>query len=144
MIPYVIEENRLDDAMLVIRQIPEFENIPEADRILSRLVNTPHLILSASIDSVPIGFKIGYERDGMFYSWLGGILPEYRNKGIASALAEKQEEWAKTHGYTTIWMKTRNCFPEMLMMAIGRGFRIIGFDPREEVGQHRIVLEKSI
>ena len=144
MIPFVIEENRLEDVMLVLSQIPEFENIPDAGSIQSRLNEKPHLILSASNETGPIGFKIGYEREGKFYSWLGAILPMYRNKGIASALADRQEEWAKNQGYTTIWMKTRNCFPEMMMMAVGRGFRIVGFDPREEVGQHRIVLEKSI
>jgi GNAT superfamily N-acetyltransferase len=144
MIPFVIEENRLEDVMLVLSQIPEFEKTPDAGSIQSRLIDKPHLVLSARNDSGPRGFKIGYERDRKFYSWLGGVLPEYRNKGIASALASRQEEWAKNQGYTTIWMKTRNCFPEMLMMAIGRGFRIVGFDPRKEVGQHRIVLEKSI
>ena len=144
MIPFTIEENKLEDIVNVLRLIPEFENIPDVGSIQKRLIDKPHLILSAYHESTPIGFKIGYERDGKFYSWLGGTLPAYRSKGIASALADKQEEWAKNQGYTTIWMKTRNCFPEMLMMAIGRGFRIVGFDLREVVGQHRIVLEKSI
>jgi len=144
MIPYIIEENKLDDVMEVLALIPEFENTPDAAAIQTRLTQLPHLILSARNDSGPIGFKIGYERDGKFYSWLGAIAPAYRNKGIATALANRQEEWARNQGYTAIWMKTRNCFPEMLIMAIGRGFRMVGFDPREEVGQHRIVLEKSI
>ena len=144
MIPFIIEENKLDDVLEVLALIPEFENKPDSAAIQSRLVHLPHLILSASNAAGPIGFKIGYERDGKFYSWLGAITPAYRNKGIATALADKQEEWARIQGYTTIWMKTRNCFPEMLMMAIARGFRIVGFDLREEVGQHRIVLEKSL
>jgi len=144
MISFIIEENKLDDVLEVLALIPEFENTPDISGIQSRLAQRPHLILSARIDAGPIGFKIGYERDGNFYSWLGAIAPPYRNKGIGTALANRQEEWARNQGYTAIWMKTRNCFPEMLMMAIGRGFRIVGFDPREEVGQHRIVLEKSI
>jgi len=144
MIPFILEENRLDDVLEVMAQIPEFENIPDATRIQSRLAHRPHLILTARNDSGPIGFKVGYDRDGKFYSWLGAVAPAYRNKGIATALAERQEDWARNQGYNAIWMKTRNCFPEMLLMAIGRGFRIVGFDPKEEVGQHRIVLEKSI
>jgi GNAT superfamily N-acetyltransferase len=144
MIPCVIVENSLEDVIHVLSQIPEFESIPDTDHILSRLDNKSQLILSARVESMPIGFKIGYERNGKFYSWLGAITPAFRNKGIASALASRQEEWVRNQGYTTIWMKTRNCFPEMLMMAIGRGFRIVGFDPKEVVGQHRIVLEKSI
>ena len=144
MTPYIIEENKLGDILQALDLIPEFDNRPDLQRIQSRLAGKPHLILSARDQSGPIAFKIGYERDGMFYSWLGGVVPTHRNKGVASALAARQEEWARKQGYTTIWMKTRNCFPEMLIMAIGRGFRIVGFDPREDVGQHRIVLEKSI
>ena len=144
MIPFIIEENKLDDVLEVLALIPEFENIPDAASIQTRLSQLPHLILSARNDSGPIAFKIGYEMDGKFYSWLGAIAPSFRNKGIATALADKQEEWARNQGYAVIWMKTRNRFPKMLLMAIGRGFRIVGFDAREEVGQHRIVLEKSI
>ena len=144
MISFIIEENKLEDALEVLALIPEFENIPDAASIQARLSQHPHLILSARNDSGPIGFKIGYERDGKFYSWLGAIAPGYRNNRIATALADKQEEWARNQGYAAIWMKTRNRFPEMLLMAIGRGFCIVGFDPRGEVGQHRIVLEKSI
>lgn len=144
MAPFFIEENKLEDVLEVLALIPEFDNIPDAASIQSRLGHLPHLILSARNESGPIGFKVGYERDGKFYSWLGAIAPAYRHKGVATALANRQEEWARNQGYTAIWMKTRNRFPQMLLMAIGRGFRIVGFMAKEEVGQHRIVLEKSI
>ena len=35
---------------------------------------------------LPIGFKVGYERDGYFYSWMGGVLSDYRKKGVAQNL----------------------------------------------------------
>jgi GNAT superfamily N-acetyltransferase len=91
-----------------------------------------------------LGFKIGYERDGQFYSWLGAIIPSFRKMGIATAFANRQEEWARNHGYHTLWMKTRNRFPEMLIMALQRGFVITGFDAREHVREHRIILAKSL
>jgi predicted GNAT superfamily acetyltransferase len=144
MISYTIEENRLEGVVDVLNKIPEFDHLPSLDAIRNRLHKVPHLVLTGHSERITLGFKIGYERDGRFYSWLGAVLPEYRNKGVASALADRQEKWAKQQGYASVWMKTRNCFPSMLIMAIGRGFRIIGFDPREEIGQHRIVLEKSI
>jgi hypothetical protein len=41
-------------------------------------------------------------------------------------------------------MKTRNCFPAMLLMAHRRGFRITRVIPRSELGQNRIILEKAL
>ena len=130
--------------MQVMEAIPEFDALPNADHIQSRLLGKPHLILTAHDNDSPVGFKIGYERDGRFYSWLGGVIPSYRKYGVAGQLADHQEQWAKQQGYTSVWMKTRNRFPEMLLMAVRRGFRIIAIDPRDEIGEHRIVLEKSL
>jgi predicted GNAT superfamily acetyltransferase len=139
-----VGEGRLDDVMAVLQGIPEFDNLPDAEAIMVRLKDVPHLILTASDQGKAVGFKIGYERDGHFYSWLGGVIPSCRKHGIAGLLADKQEQWAKAQGYTTIWMKTRNRFPAMLLMAIRRGFRITRIEPRDKIAEHRIVLTKSL
>jgi GNAT superfamily N-acetyltransferase len=144
MIPLRIEENNLKDLESILLKIPEFEHLPTMGDIHSRIYGVRHLVLTAHDHFLVVGFKIGYERDGRFYSWLGGVVPPYRQQGVASLLADRQEQWAKEQGYPSIWMKTRNCFPEMLIMAIRRGFRITGFDPRDKIEEHRIVLEKSI
>ncbi len=144
MIPYRIEEGRPEDVINILLQIPEFENLPDADAISSRLKHTPHLILLAVSEQYIVGFKIGYERDHKFYSWLGAIHPEYRRQGIAGGLADAQETWARSRGYSKIWMKTRNRFPQMLIMALNRGFHIIQIDSGESIPEHRIILEKSL
>jgi len=141
---YTIKEGQLMDVIGLLPLIPEFYNIPSFEEVQNRIAGSPHLVLAAYVDGKPAGFKIGYERDHKFYSWLGAIHPDYRRTGIGSGLAEYQENWAKNNGYDSIWMKTRNCFPEMLIMAISRGFRIIGFIPHDDPGQHRIILEKSL
>ena len=130
--------------MEILALIPEFTDKPSSSEIEARIMDVPHLVLTAYHDDKPVGFKIGYERDNSFYSWLGAVLPEFRQSGIAARLADNQENWARHAGYSSVWMKTRNCFPEMLLMALGRGFSIIGFDSREEVSQHRIILAKSL
>lgn len=144
MTQFSIEENRLSDVMEILPFIPEFTKTPSYEDIQVRLCDVPYLVLTAYQDQRPVGFKIGYERDKAFYSWLGAIHPGYRRLGIASALADYQEKRAKEIGFTSIWMKTRNCFPEMLMMAFSRGFTIIGFDPQDDLNQHRIILAKSL
>ena len=144
MIPLTIRDGLLQDAFQLLSSIPEFENIPSVEIINERLSGVQHLILTAYLDGRVVGCKIGYERDGQFYSWLGAVHPEYRRQKIAETLAGYQERKAKEWGYASIWMKTRNCFPAMVIMAVSRGFNVIGIDPRDEIGQHRIILAKSI
>jgi len=139
-----LEENNLEAVLKILNVIPEFDDLPNSDRIKSRLLGKPHLMLTAHDGDLPVGFKIGYERDHRFYSWLGGVVPSHRSHGVAGKLADRQEEWAKQQGYTSVWMKTRNRFPAMLLMAVRRGFRITSIDPRDKIAEHRIVLEKSL
>ena len=144
MTSFIIEEDRLDAVEILLKDIPEFDIPPTLESIKARIKDVPHLILTAHDHETPLGFKIGYERDGRFYSWLGGVDGRFRQQGIASHLADYQEQWARKEGYRTIWMKTRNRFPQMLLMATQRGFRISSLHPRDKIGEHRIVLEKSL
>ena len=102
-----------------------------------------HLAI-ANIEDQPVGFKIGYERDqSEFYSWLGGVLPEYRGLGVAAKLMTTQHEWCQRQGYLKIGTKTQNRFKEMLMLNIKNGFEIIGTDPTDKDGM-KILMEKKI
>ena len=48
-----------------------------------------HLSILAFSNEKPVGFKIGYRYDlSTFYSWIGGVLPTYRQQGIATAMAQ--------------------------------------------------------
>ena len=139
-----IREDQLQDAVNLLQAIPEFENVPSIEAIHKRIDPVPHLVLTAYDDESPVGFKIGYVRDGVFYSWLGAVRPEYRQLQVAKTLAKAQEDWARENGFEKIWMKTRNCFPQMLIMAIRNGFKITGVDVRDDIHQTRITLEKSL
>ena len=90
----IIEENCLKDAILVSRQILEFEFVYPESIYNNRLKDVNHLILAAYINNEPVGFKIGYETSSKqnFYSWMGGVLPKYRQLGIAERLMEYQEQ----------------------------------------------------
>lgn len=139
-----IETADIAAAMQVAAMLPEFHNPPSAEVYRRRLSDVPHLILIARFGDQTVGFKVGYEREGSFYSWLGGVLPQYRRQGIARQLAAAQEAWAKKKGYDSITFKTRNQHRAMLIFALNNGFQIVGFREKETVATNRILLRKPL
>lgn len=139
-----ILESDIATIVQLSQAIPEFQNPHGAAEYHRRLDRVPHLILVAKMDNELIGFKVGYERDGYFYSWMGGVIPKFRKMGIAKALADKQEEWARQNGYDSITFKTRNQHKGMLLFALKNGFDIIGFKEKEVVATNRILLRKRL
>jgi ribosomal protein S18 acetylase RimI-like enzyme len=141
----IIHENQLENAIALSIQIPEFERPYEIEEYEKRLKGN-HLILTAHGDETTFGFKIGYDRfsDGSFYSWMGGVLPEFRRQGVANTLADYQENWAKEQGYKSIKLKTRNKHESMITFAFERGFDIIDSESNEDIREMRIWLEKHL
>ena len=88
--------------------------------------------------------QLGNEQGGEFYSWLGGVLLQYRRNGIAKALAEAQEVWAREQGYSCINFKTRNRHKDMLVFALKNSFQITGYEAREPLEESRIWLRKGL
>ncbi len=143
----IIREGTIAECIEISEKIPEFSsgNYDEA-AYLQRLSNTQYLILVAEKDQQVVGFKIGYDRyqDGSFYSWLGGVLPEYRKDSVAIQLAEEQEKWALASGFDAIRLKTRNRFMSMLIFALKNGFLIENIEVKETVENNRIILRKLL
>ena len=142
--PFSIENASIETVVALSQQIPEFADpYGEAD-YEQRLANTPHQILAAYHSGQPIGFKVGYAREDYFYSWMGAVLPAYREQGIAKALAARQETWAREQGFTKIRFKTRNYLRAMLHFGIANDFNIIAVIPQSNIKEYRIVLEKEL
>lgn len=138
----VIREGNMDEVVRLSALLPEFDDPYGEEELRKRLGNVKHLILVAEVNGEAAAFKVGYERekDGSFYSWLGGVLPAYRRKGLALQLALAQEAWALDQGYTQIKFKTRNRHKAMLHFALGRGFYITGLELCPDPMEHRIWL----
>lgn len=102
------------------------DTIATAEKI-ERILTVPHLLLVARHGERPVGFKLGYAdaRPSHFHAWLGGVTPEYRRRGIASRLLQKQEAWAQTHGFTTIGFNTFHRFPEMQALGRKTGYELV-------------------
>ncbi|AFK03173.1 GCN5-related N-acetyltransferase [Emticicia oligotrophica DSM 17448] len=143
----VIREGTIAECIEISNKIPEFNtgNYGE-ETYLQRLSNTKHLILVAIKNNELAGFKVGYDRDqdGSFYTWLGGVLPKFRQDKIATILAEKQENWAKEQGFKSITLKTRNRFKAMLIFALKNNFLIENVEPKEQIDDNRILLRKIL
>ncbi|MCL6625712.1 GNAT family N-acetyltransferase [Alicyclobacillus shizuokensis] len=102
------------------------------------------LILLAVNQGEVVGYKVGYEdRTQRFYSWLGGVYPEYRGRGIASELMRRQHEWCRERGYRVIRTQTKNKWRDMLILNLRHGFDIVG-TYTDEKGEPKIILEKKL
>ncbi|MDA7501689.1 GNAT family N-acetyltransferase [Chitinophagales bacterium] len=140
-----IEKGTIKEVYELMDAVPEF-TLQQTLADYEERCQQGQLALVARIEGKAAGFKLAYDRlgDGSLYSWIGAVLPEFRRMGVAQALADSQEEWAREQGYTSIVFKTRNCFPAMIHFAIANGFKIIDIDKREEPDEHRIWLKKSL
>ncbi|WP_274433637.1 GNAT family N-acetyltransferase [Alicyclobacillus sp. ALC3] len=102
------------------------------------------LVQVAMAADVVVGYKIGYEdRTHRFYSWLGGVDPAFRGRGIASELMRRQHEWCRDHGYHAIRTHTKNKWRDMLILNIRHGFDVIG-TYTDGKGESKIILEKRL
>jgi GNAT superfamily N-acetyltransferase len=126
-------------------KIPEFDQPYNIEEYKKRC-DGKHLALIAKINNQPVGFKIGYDRfnDGSLYSWMGGVLPEFRRKEIAFSLADFQENWALENGFQANILKIRKKHKGMVSFSLNRGYIIaeeIQMEPHEE---SRIWMEKLL
>ncbi len=142
LIEEIPEQKYMDDLVHLYTSIFEDAIVPF---FIQRLHTKQKLLsLIAYKNEEPIGFKIGYEyNDSTFYSWVGGIIPNYRRKSIASSLAKQQEHWAKNNGFNKLRTKSMNRFKPMLIFNLKNGFDIIQVYTNEK-GQTKIIFEKLI
>jgi len=112
-------------APLCARVFPEFD-AAYLDRLAH--VDDP-LLCRALADGVLIGFKLGYRRGAtLFYSWLGGVDPDFRRRGIADALGALQHQTVAALGYRNVETRTRAVNAAMLIVNLRAGFVITGYE----------------
>lgn len=117
----------------------------DSNKLISKANSKSKIIFTLALENEEvIGYKIGYELgQDVFYSWLGGVDENYRNKGVASKLMNKQHQYLKERGYKMIQTKTKNKWRSMLVLNIKNGFDVIGtYTDRE--GEPKIILEKKL
>lgn len=118
------------DLILLSQSIfPDFDSM----KLDTRLSGKQNILVLVAIDESSlaktkfVGFMIGYETNHqIFYSWLGGVRPEYRKLGLAYELMRQQHQWCETMGYQFIETKTQNNWKDTLLLNLGNGFEITG------------------
>lgn len=141
-----VRTGRIEEVVALSQKIPEFEK-PYTEKDYRKRLHDIHCILLAEVDSVPVGFKVGYDRfeDGqIFYSWMGGVLPEYRKEGVGKLLLQKMVIWCKLKGYRYLQFKTLNKHRSMLHFAIDQGFNVIDFKPNENPKESKVYFQKKL
>lgn len=133
------------DIVVLSKQIPEFEQATTLELLQSRLDGVVGLILVAKYEGELVGYKVGYQlTEDTFYSWLGGVIPEYRKHGIATLLLNDQEKWVRNSGYKEIKVKSMNRFPSMLKLLILNGYEIVSVDKGVCGSEGKIVFLKRL
>ena len=170
---YSLEPGALE-AEYIEEYFTEFRNKKTADEIINRLKDREHLILLSMAEDdegvlIPVGYKIGHElraqetnlklselvgqlRDvvefpnrKIFYSWIGGTRDEWRGQGRYRALTEQQEEWAHSHGYHELVVKTKNRFYGMRGTLDHLNFDVIKFQRHlRDNRESKVYLSKKI
>ncbi len=111
------------------------KRIGEAENLLTILVRENGRI---------VGFKIGYQiAPKKFYSWVGGVDENYRNRKIAAEMMLRQHDWCVRSGFEIVRTKTKNSFKPMLILNLKSGFDVVEVyrDAQDEL---KIILEKKL
>lgn len=103
------------------------------------------LILIANLDGRPIAFSLGFElKPATWFSWLIGVLPDFRRMGIASQLLSAEHAWARDHEYAMLRYECHNRHRAMLHLALQTEYEIMGvrWDPDRQ--ENMVLFEKSL
>lgn len=74
-----------------------------------------------------VGFKAGYAlKAGHYYSWLGGVDPDYRRQGIANELMFRQHSWLREQGYEVVETGAVQDNHGMSTLNLQSGFTVVG------------------
>ena len=142
----IIKEGNIDQVIPLLGDLEEFIQKDNRATITERIQNRDSLILIAYLEDQAAGFKLGYAKSKKhFYSWLGGVLPQFRQKGIARRLLDYQEKWARNNGYTVITVKSRNRFKNMIRLLVKNNYLITGVEVSDAgILDKKILFEKRL
>lgn len=120
-----LDESLVGDLLQAAGRV--FETI-DAEDIRWRLAHMPALTaFTARSGSGICAFKIGYAVTSRRYnSWLGGVDPDYRRRGIAAVLMQRQHDWVFANGFEVIETEVLQLNHAMQQLNEASGFKAAG------------------
>jgi predicted GNAT superfamily acetyltransferase len=116
--------------------------------LIGALAGRDPLVLAAfATDGAMVGYKLGYRtgnRRECFYSWLGGVHPFHRRKGIYRALTRLQHDWAREQGCQYVETHTWGDNPGMMILNLQEGFIASGSLAAIDRPGTRIIMRKLL
>lgn len=84
------------------------------------------IVLGLYVDGKLVGYNFGYPYSpDEWHYWMGGILEEYRGNGYGRSLLEKQEEFARNKGYTSVSVNTyEHMWPVQFSFLQRHGYKV--------------------
>jgi GNAT superfamily N-acetyltransferase len=109
-----------------------------------RMANMPDFtVFCAWHNRQLVAFKAGYAMtQTKYYSWLGGVHPDFRRHGIAAQLMERQHAWLAEHGFSAVETSVDQENLAMAQVNLRHGFRVYGV--RAEPHRTQILYYKDI
>ena len=140
-----IRDCTFDEILAVHLQIPELSAPDGIAAYQDRIDGRPNVALIATVRGVPVAFKLGYAISRVrFYSWIGGVIPAHRSKGIAQELIDAQERIVAERGFSMIEVKSMNRFQNMLKLLISNGYQISGYEAKNGPDEAKILFCKTL
>ncbi len=102
------------------------------------------LVYCSNSENKIIGFKVGYATSPeVFYSFIGGVSPQFRQNGIAKQMSKMQEDWCRESGFTKLTTKSMNRFKSMMIFNLKNEFDIVG-TKLDTSGKVKVLFEKVL
>ncbi len=113
------------------------------DSLKWRLEEMPDVtVFLAEKESLLIGFKVGYAAtDRRYYSWLGGIDPNFRKQGVAKKLMTQQHEWLCNSRFQIIETHVAQKNKAMIQLNLDSGLAITGMFMKKN--EPNFIMQKS-
>ena len=98
------------------------------DSLKWRLERMPDVsVFVAETDSKWTGFKAGYAiAQDRYYSWLGGVDPDFRKQGVAKELMNQQHIWLRGSRFQLLETHVEQDNDAMIQLNLQSGFNITG------------------
>lgn len=114
------------------------------DSLKWRLERMPDVtVFVAEAGSRSVGFKAGYAmaRD-RYYSWLGGVDPDFRKRGIAKELMNQQHSWLRGSRFQLLETHVEQDNSAMIQLNLKSGLGVTGLFLKD--GRPYFVMQKKL